>query len=94
MFQEIVGLLRLAEAEFADRHVEVYIGWPMSSWMDRFAVGVMVFNMIRPPRLFPAFGLIIRYSTSVSLPQGMFKPDETAGEEAGKQGTSSTLPDS
>ena len=94
MFQEMVGLLRLAEAEFANRHVEVYIGWPMSSWMDRFAVGVMVFNMIRLPRLFPAFGLIIRYSTSVSLPQGMFKPDETAGEEAGKQGTSSTPPDS
>ena len=28
MFQEMVGILRLAEAEFADRHVEVYIGWP------------------------------------------------------------------
>jgi hypothetical protein len=46
MFQEMVGILGLAEAKFDDRHVEVYIGWPMSSWMDRFAVGVMVFNMI------------------------------------------------
>ena len=55
MFQEMVGLLRLAEAEFANRHVEVYIGWPMSSWMDRFAVGVMVFNMIRLPRHVPRF---------------------------------------
>ncbi len=87
MFQEMAGILRLAEAEFADRHVEVYIGWPMSSWMDRFAIGVMVFNMIRLPRMFPAFGFIIRYTTSVSLPLAMVKTDETAGEEAGKQGT-------
>ena len=82
MFQEMVGILRLAEAEFADRHVEVYIGWPMSSWMDRFAIGVMVFNMIRLPKLFPGFGFIIRYSTSVSLSPAMFKPDETPGEKA------------
>jgi hypothetical protein len=94
MFQEMVGILRLAEAEFADRHVEVYIGWPMSSWMDRFAIGVMVFNMIRLPRMFPAFGFIIRYSTSASLPPAMVKPDDTAGKAAGKQGTSSTPSDS
>ena len=87
-FRAVVGLLRLPEAEFADRHVEVYIGWPMSSWMDRFAIGVMLFNMMRLPRLFPAFGFFIRYTTSVSLPPAMIKPDETAGEEAGKQGTS------
>ncbi len=78
----MVGILRLAEAEFADRHVEVCIGWPMSSWMDRFAIGVMVFNMIRLPQLFPAFGFIIRYSTSVSLAPVIYKPDETPGEKA------------
>jgi hypothetical protein len=82
MLQEMVGILRLAEADFADRHVEVYIGWPMSSWMDRFAIGVMVFNMIRLPRMFPAFGFIIRYSTSATLPPAMVKPDDPPGEKA------------
>ena len=78
----MVGILRLAETEFADRHVVVHIGWPLSSWMDRFAIGVMVFNMIRLPWLFPGFGFIIRYSTSVSLSPAMDKPDETPGEKA------------
>ena len=87
MFQEMVGLLRLAEAEFADRHVEVYIGWPVDSWLNRIGSGVKLLNLQRLPRLFPAFGFIIRYSTSTSLPPSMVKPDDTAGAEAGKQGT-------
>ena len=29
----------------------------MSSWLDRLAIGVMVFNMMRLPRLFPRFSL-------------------------------------
>jgi hypothetical protein len=40
----------------------VHIGWPMSSWLDRLAIGVMVFNLIRLPRLFPQFNFEIRYN--------------------------------
>ena len=48
------GLLRVVEYELADRQVVVQFGWPMSSWLDRLAVGVMVFNLMRLPRLFPS----------------------------------------
>jgi len=77
-----VGLLRLAEAEFAAHHVEVYIGWPVDSWLNRIGSGLKLLNLQRLPRLFPAFGFIIRYSTSTSLPPAMVKPDETPGEKA------------
>jgi hypothetical protein len=34
----------------------------MSSWLDRQAIGVMVFNMMRLPRLFPHFRFIMSYT--------------------------------
>jgi hypothetical protein len=33
----------------------------MSSWWDRLAMGVMVFNLMRLPRLFPQFEFDIKY---------------------------------
>ena len=98
LFQEMVGILRLAEAEFANRHVEVHIGWPVDSWLNRIASGVRLLNLQRLPRMFPAFGFTIRSTTRVSLPPAMFKPDETAGEKRRKKPGSnepfSTPPDS
>ena len=44
----------------------VHLGWPMSSWLDRLAIGVMVFNMMRLPRLFPHF----RFTMSYTEPTG------------------------
>jgi len=55
-------LLRVVEYEFADRQVVVHLGWPLSSWLDRLAIGVMVFNMMRLPRLFPHFRFIMSYT--------------------------------
>lgn len=67
MFQEMVEILRLAEAEIPDRHVVVHLGWPVDSWLDRLAIGVMFFNLGRLPRMFPEFAFIMRYTTKVSL---------------------------
>ena len=61
LYQRIVSLLKVVEYEFPDRKVLVHLGWPMSSWWDRMAVGVMVFNLMRLPRLFPNFEFDIRY---------------------------------
>ncbi len=61
LYQRIVSLLKVMEYEFPDRKVFVHLGWPMSSWWDRMAVGVMVFNLMRLPRLFPSFEFDIRY---------------------------------
>ncbi len=56
-----MNLLKVVEYELSDRHVVVHLGWPLSSWMDRFAIGVMVFNMMRLPRRFPDFEFIMHY---------------------------------
>jgi amino acid transporter len=61
IFQRIVAVLKVVEYEMSDRQVKVQIGWPMSSWLDRLAIGVMVFNLMRLPRLFPRFQFIIIY---------------------------------
>jgi hypothetical protein len=62
LYQRMVNLLKVAEYELADRRVFVHFGWPLSSWWDRMAIGVMVFNLMRLPRLFPKFDFDIRYS--------------------------------
>jgi len=62
LYQRIVNLLKIVEYELADRRVFVHFGWPLSSWWDRMAIGVMVFNLMRLPRLFPKFDFEIRYT--------------------------------
>jgi amino acid transporter len=62
LYHRLVALLRVVEYEFGDRQVTVHLGWPMSSWLDRLAIGVMVFNMMRLPRLFPRFRFIMSYT--------------------------------
>jgi hypothetical protein len=61
LFQRLVTILRVVEYEMPDRRVTVHLGWPMSSWWDRLSIGVMVFNLMRLPRLFPAFVFEIGY---------------------------------
>ncbi len=61
LYNRMVSLLKVVEYELSDRHVVVHLGWPMSSWMDRFAIGVMVFNIMRLPRLFPNFEFDMHY---------------------------------
>jgi amino acid transporter len=61
LYHRMVNLLKVVEYELADRKVVVHFGWPLSSWLDRLAVGVMVFNLMRLPRLFPQFEFDIRY---------------------------------
>jgi amino acid transporter len=61
LYHRMVSLLKVVEYELPDRPVMVHFGWPLSSWLDRLAVGVMVFNLMRLPRLFPQFDFDIRY---------------------------------
>jgi amino acid transporter len=62
LYQRMVNLLKVMEYELSDRRVFVHFGWPLSSWWDRMAIGVMVFNLMRLPRLFPKFDFDIRYT--------------------------------
>jgi amino acid transporter len=61
LYQRLVALLKVVEYELSSRELTVHFGWPMSSWLDRLAIGVMVFNMMRLPRMFPQFRFIISY---------------------------------
>jgi hypothetical protein len=61
LYHRLVGLLRVVEYELADRQIFVHLGWPLSSWLDRLAIGVMVFNMMRLPRLFPHIRFTMSY---------------------------------
>ncbi len=61
LYHRLLSLLKVVEYELADRRVVVHFGWPLSSWWDRMAVGVMVFNLMRLPRMFPNFEFDIRY---------------------------------
>lgn len=75
IYNSIVAMLRVVEYELADRQVFVHLGWPMSSWLDRLAIGIMVFNLMRLPRLFPKFQFHMSYLHSLSIQR---KPDSPA----------------
>ncbi|HTY22741.1 MAG TPA: amino acid permease [Desulfomonilaceae bacterium] len=61
VYQHMVGLLNVVQYEMAGRDVTVHFGWPLSSWLDRLSIGVMVFNMMRLPGQFPDFRFQITY---------------------------------
>jgi amino acid transporter len=68
LYHRMVALLRVIEYEFSDRQVVVHLGWPLSSWLDRLAIGVMAFNMLRLPRLFPHFRFVMSYTEHTGHP--------------------------
>ena len=59
----MVALLKVVEYEMQENQINVYFGWPMSSWLDRLSIGVMVFNLMRLPRVFPNFNFAVNYFT-------------------------------
>ncbi|MBP1725710.1 MAG: amino acid/polyamine/organocation transporter, superfamily [Deltaproteobacteria bacterium] len=61
LYHRLVALLKVVEYELSSREITIHFGWPMSSWLDRLAVGVMVFNVMRLPRMFPQFRFNISY---------------------------------
>ena len=75
IYNSIVAMLRVVEYELADRQVFVHLGWPLSSWLDRFAIGIMVFNLMRLPRLFPRFQFHMSYLHSLNIQR---KPEPPA----------------
>jgi hypothetical protein len=68
LYQSIVGLLQVVEHELGNRDITVYFGWPLSSWLDRLSIGVLVFNVMRLPRRFPHFKFVIQYTSAYRSP--------------------------
>jgi len=61
LYSEILSILYTVKYEFPDKKIVVHFGWPMSSWIDRASIGVMIFSIMRLPKLFPEYNFIIEY---------------------------------
>jgi hypothetical protein len=61
LFDSITELLYVLKYELPHKEVRVHFGWPLSSWLDRMAIGVMVFSIMRLPKMFPEFTFVIEY---------------------------------
>lgn len=61
LFENITELLYVLKYELPDRNITIHFGWPLSSWLDRLSTGVMVFSMMRLPRMFPDFTFVVEY---------------------------------
>jgi amino acid transporter len=62
LYHRIVSVLKIMEYEMGDRKVVVHFGWPMSSWLDRLSIGVMVYNLLKLPGIFLKFHFLIEYN--------------------------------
>ena len=67
LYHHIVSLLKLIEYEMPEQKVTVHFGWPMSSWLDRLSIGVMVFKLMHLPGRFPKFNFTIDYKSHFTL---------------------------
>jgi len=61
VYRSIAAVLELVVDEYGGQEVHVHLGWPLSSWLDRLATGIFVFNLLRLPRQFPALDFSIEY---------------------------------
>lgn len=62
LFDMISALLKTVEYEIgSEKKIHVHFGWPLSSWLDRMSIGVMIYNIIHLPKKFPAFNFHIDY---------------------------------
>ena len=59
LFNKISALLDLIQYELPNKNITVHFGWPTSSWFDRLSTGVMVFQLIKMPRIFPTINFKI-----------------------------------
>ncbi len=61
LFDSITELLHVVKYELPHKNIIVHVGWPQSSWIDRLAIGVMVFSIMKLPKMFPEMTFVIEY---------------------------------
>ncbi len=61
LFDSIQELLYVLKYELPHKKIVLHFGWPLSSWLDRFSIGVMVFSIMKLPKIFPEFTFVIEY---------------------------------
>ncbi|MDH7516411.1 MAG: APC family permease [Bacteroidota bacterium] len=61
LLNDIRTIIELIRYELPHMGLTVHLGWPMSSWLDRLAIGVLVMNLMRLPRWYPEVSFRIEY---------------------------------
>ena len=61
LFDSITELLYVLKYELPHKQITLHFGWPQSSWIDRLSTGVMVFSIMKLPKMFPEFHFVIEY---------------------------------
>lgn len=68
LYDGMVEILYALDYELPDKKITIHFGWPLSSWFDRLSIGVMVFSIMRLPKVFPRFNFVIEYFGKLIIP--------------------------
>jgi amino acid transporter len=61
LFDSMTELLYVLKYELPHKRIVIHYGWPLSSWLDRLSIGVLVHSIMRLPRMFPEFTFVMEY---------------------------------
>ena len=64
LYRSLIALLDLVQEEMPSHDITLHFGWPTSSWLDRLSTGMLVANLLRLPRSYPAFNFDIGFQAS------------------------------
>lgn len=83
VYGSIVATLALLAEEFRGQPLHVHFGWPLSSWLDRMAMGVFVANLMRLPKRFPDLSFAIEHRVVAPAAAGESPAIERVAAEVG-----------
>lgn len=63
VYYSMLAILYAIRADLPEKRFVIHLGWPTSSWIDRLAVGLFVFNLMKLPKLFPEFEFVIEHGS-------------------------------
>lgn len=78
VLRSMTAILTLIEEELTGRDITIHFGWPTSSWLDRLATGVLVWNLSRLPRKHPGLSFRIEYMPPAPGPSPADAPPVSA----------------
>lgn len=61
VYKSMCTIIDLIRYELPHKELIVHLGWPLSSWLDRISIGVLVMNMMRLPKQYPDVTFRIEY---------------------------------
>jgi amino acid transporter len=61
LMSNFYAIIELLKYEIPDLKFIFHFGWPVSSWVDRISIGVMVFEIMKLPKKYPQFDFSIEH---------------------------------